>query len=354
MNEWLRQTLADGPPLQRSRHLVNRNGVDTSMRETFRLLHATLPEASKVVWRKIARKILDLRLSLSGASEADRLRAERRLRGYQHFTRLRRADVAVVSYGKSGRTWLRVLLSRLYQQVHDLPEDTLISFDNFHNMDARIPRIFFTHDNYIGDYTGNTDSKVDFYDKTVLLLMRDPRDVAVSQFFQWRYRMRPGKKALNDYLPDGDESPIFDFVMHEGGGLPKVIAFMNLWAREMSKVRALELLRYEDMRADAQAAMTRVARFLDIPATEEQIRDAVEFASYENMKKKEAENAFRLSGGRMAPRDQGNPDSYKVRRAKVGGYRDYFDDEQIAAIDAMVADRLDPVYGYGPGVPNIE
>jgi len=72
------------------------------------------------------------------------------------------------------------------------------------------------------------------------------------------------------------------------------------------------------------------------------------------MKKKEAEQAFRLTGGRMAPRDQDNPDSYKVRRAKVGGYRDYFDDEQIAAIDAMVADRLDPVYGYGPGVPNIE
>lgn len=312
-----------------------------------KVLRATLPEASKVVWRKMARKILDLRLTLSGASDADRLSAERRLRGYQHYTRLRRADVAVVSYGKSGRTWLRVMLSRLYQQVHGLPEELLISFDNFHNLDRRIPRLFFTHDNYIGDYTGNTDSKADFYDRKVLLLMRDPRDVAVSQFFQWRYRMRPGKKALNDYLPDGDESPIFDFVMHEGGGLPKVIAFMNLWAREMPKVRALELVRYEDMRADPIAAMTRVARFLDIPASAAQIAEAVEFASYENMKKKEAENAFRLSGGRMAPRDQDNPDSYKVRRAKVGGYRDYFDDAQVEAIDALMDARLDPVYGYG-------
>ncbi|MAU52562.1 MAG: sulfotransferase [Roseovarius sp.] len=318
------------------------------MSDTIRLLRATLPEASKVVWRKAARRLLDLRLTLAGASAEERLRAERRLRGYQHFTRLKRADAVVVSYGKSGRTWLRVMLSRLYQQVHSLPEDILIGFDNFHNMDRRIPRLFFTHDNYIGDYTGNTGTKADFYDKRVLLLMRDPRDVAVSQFFQWRYRMRPGKKALNDYLPDGDESPIFDFVMHEGGGLPKVIAFMNLWAREMPKVRALELLRYEDMRADPHEAMTRVARFLEIPADASQVQEAVDFASYENMKKKEAEQAFRLSGGRMAPRDQDNPDSYKVRRAKVGGYRDYFDDAQIAAIDALVAERLDPIYGYGP------
>lgn len=318
------------------------------MSDSLRLLRATLPEASRVVWRKVARKLLAARLSLTGATEAERLLAERRLRGYQHFTRLKRAEAVVVSYGKSGRTWLRVMMSRLYQQVHGLPEDILIGFDNFHNLDARIPRIFFTHDNYIGDYTGNTDNKADFYDKKVLLLMRDPRDVAVSQFFQWRYRMRPGKKALNDYLPDGDESPIFDFVMHEGGGLPKVIAFMNLWAREMGRVRALELLRYEDMRADPVAAMTRVAAFLEIGADAAQIAEAVEFASYENMKKKEAERAFRLSGGRMAPRDQDNPDSYKVRRAKVGGYRDYFDDHQIAAIDAMVAERLDPIYGYAP------
>ncbi|WP_210878812.1 sulfotransferase domain-containing protein [Roseovarius autotrophicus] len=321
------------------------------MSDTFRLLRATLPEASKVIWRKAARRLLDLRLTLAGASDEDRLRAERRLRGYQHFTRLKHADAVVVSFGKSGRTWLRVMVSRLYQQVYALPEDILIGFDNFHNMDARIPRVFFTHDNYIGDYTGNTDNKSDFYDKKVLLLMRDPRDVAVSQFFQWRYRMRPGKKALNDYLPDGDDSPIYDFVMHEGGGLPKVIAFMNLWAREMPNVRALELVRYEDMRADPVEAMTRVARFLDIPATGAQVQDAVDFASYENMKKKETDQSFRLSGGRMAPRDQDNPDSFKVRRAKVGGYRDYFDDAQIAAIDAMMAERLDPIYGYSAPDP---
>lgn len=321
------------------------------MSGTFKVLRASLPQASKTVWKKANHRLLKLKLDLKGADAEERIRAERHLRGRDQYRSLKRADAVVVSFGKSGRTWLRVMISRLYQQVYDLPEDVVIGFDNFHNMDRRIPRLFFTHDNYIGDYTGHTDSKADFYDKKVLLLMRDPRDVAVSQFFQWRFRMRPEKKLLNDYLPDGDDSPIYDFVLHDGGGLPKVIDFMNIWAREMTKIRALDVVRYEDMRAEPLETLTRVARFLDIPADAARIQEAVDYASFENMKKKEANHSFRMSGGRMAPGDQSNPDSYKTRRAKVGGYRDYFDDDQIAAIDALVTGTLDPVYGYGASAP---
>ena len=48
----------------------------------------------------------------------------------------------------------------------------------------------------------------------------------------------------------------------------------------------------------------------------------------------------------MMPRDKDNPNSYKVRRAKVGGYRDYFTDEEVAVIDRLVADTLDPLFHY--------
>ncbi len=36
-----------------------------------------------------------------------------------------------------------------------------------------------------------------------------------------------------------------------------------------------------------------------------------------------------------------------MRRAKVGGYRDYFDDEQVRQIDAFVDRHLLPGFGYG-------
>ena len=80
------------------------------------------------------------------------------------------------------------------------------------------------------------------------------------------------------------------------------------------------------------------------------VKSAVEFASVENMRKLETSSTF--SSGRMQPGDKNNPDSFKVRRAKVGGYRDYFEDDQIERIDAMVREQLSPAFGYeGAGVP---
>ncbi len=316
------------------------------MNDKIKMLRVVLPKAIQKAGNKTRRRFVKLKLDLKSADQAERIQAERRLRGREQYQLLDQSDAVVVSFAKSGRTWLRAMISRLYQQIYDLPEDILIGFDNFHNMDSRIPRLFFTHDNYIGDFTGHTDSKIDFYNKKVLLLMRDPRDVAVSQFFQWRFRMGAKNKLLNPYLPQNDDCTIYDFVMHKNGGLENIIGFMNLWAREMHHIRALDLVRYEDMRANPHQALIRIAQFLKIPADADQIEEAVEYASYENMKKKEADQSFRMSGGRMAPTDRDNPDSYKVRRAKVGGYRDYFDDAQVQTIDAMMAETLDPIYGY--------
>jgi alcohol sulfotransferase len=65
------------------------------------------------------------------------------------------------------------------------------------------------------------------------------------------------------------------------------------------------------------------------------------------MKQLEQNRVFWLSGLRLRPGDRANPQSYKVRRAKVGGWRDYFDDQQVAAIDAFLAARPKPPFGYG-------
>ena len=88
------------------------------------------------------------------------------------------------------------------------------------------------------------------------------------------------------------------------------------------------------------------------PGTADEVREAVAFASFENMRKMEANSTFWLSGGRMRPRDRQNPQSFKTRRGKVGGYRDYFDDGEIAEIDRLVEEQLAPVFGYArPSVP---
>jgi len=277
-----------------------------------------------------------------------RIRIERWLRGKEEYRKLKLADCVIVSFGKSGRTWLRVMLSRFYQVKHGLSERHLIGFDNLHRKNPAIPRLFFTHDNYIKDYTGNRDSKADFYDKKVVLLVRNPLDVAVSQFFQWKYRMRPGKKALNDYPQHGADVAIYDFVMDPDAGLPKIIDYLNLWASEAEKVGSLLIVRYEDMRANTAGVLERIVDFIGTPGTAEEIAEAVRFASVENMREMEQKRTFWLSGSRMVAKDRSNPNSYKVRKAKVGGYRDYFDDAQIRAMNQVLAERLAPVFGYRP------
>ena len=277
-----------------------------------------------------------------------RIAIERWLRGRWEFQRTRDADRILMSYGKSGRTWLRVMLSRFYQSAFGMPEGQMLEFDNYKELDSRIPSVFFTHGNYLRNYTGRWDDKVDFYDERILMLTRDPRDVAVSQYFQWKFRMRPGKKLLNGYPPHGADISVFDFVMNEQAGLPAILDFFEIWQQELPRVRESTVVRYEDMRAKPHDALRQVLEFFGTPATDDQLDDAVSYASYDNMKRLEQTKAFWLSGQRLVPGDRGNPDSYKVRRAKIGGYRDYFDDEQVAAIDDLVRARPGPMFGYKP------
>lgn len=271
-------------------------------------------------------------------------------RGQEEYRKYQLCEYVFASYGKSGRTWMRVLLSRYYQQTYALPERILMGFENFHRMNAEVPRIFFTHDNYLRTFTGNTDSLKDFYTKKVVLMVRRPQDVAVSQFFQWKHRMRPGKMAMNRYPPAGSDISIYDFIMNPDCGIPRIIDFLNLWARELPSIDHSLLVRYEDMRVQPEKELRRIVEFLDMDPDDERIRETVEFSSVENLRKLEQQNYFR-HGSRVKAKDSSNPDSFKVRRAKVGGYRDYFDDEQVRAIDELVNTRLSDVFGYATGEP---
>ena len=310
-----------------------------------RLAFQNLRQVMQTGRKKLSRRILHWRMR--GQPEADILIAERKLRGVEQFDKLQRADIVVVSFGKSGRTWLRVMISHLFRVMYKLPENAILGFDNFHNLNRAVPKTFFTHDNYIKDFTGDSRSKIPFYDKRVILLARDPRDVAVSQYFQWKFRVKPTKVAINNYPPRGTDISLFDFVMGDNGGsMQAVTNYLNLWAAEASKVEHFHLLRYEDLRTHPHEQLRALLDFMQVDATDAHVAAAVEYSSYENMKKMEGKQQFRLAGGRMMPRDKDNPDSYKVRRAKVGGYRDYFTDEEVAAIDARLADTLDPLFSY--------
>jgi hypothetical protein len=275
-----------------------------------------------------------------------RKKMERWLRGREEFAKLQRCDWVLVSWGKSGRTWLRVMLSRAYQLKGHLGGRDLLDFDNLKKRDSQLPAVFFTHNNYLRDYTGNQQSKSHFRDKRTVLLVRDPRDVAVSQFFQWQFRMRPNKKFINDYPPHGSTIDIWNFVLDKEAGVPRIVDYFNGWAQALPDLQDLLVVRYEDMRKDPRAVLAEILAFTGTEVTAEQVQDGVDFAAYDNMKKMEKDSFFKGSGARVKPGDMNNPQSFKVRKGKVGGYRDYFTDEQCAQLDQLVA-QLDPMFGYG-------
>jgi len=182
--------------------------------------------------------------------------------------------------------------------------------------------------------------------KKVLLLVRHPADTAVSQFFQWKHRMKPRKKIINAYPPSEDDVALVDFMFGKAAGLPKIIRFMNDWSSELENVGAILVVRYESLHTATAATLEAILRFIGEEATLADIDECVRFASIDNMRAGEREKFFQDVGNRLRPGDRENPESYKARRGKVGGYVDYFTDEEISRIRALIAQRLSPIYGY--------
>lgn len=271
-----------------------------------------------------------------------RRRARMRIRAHFKLAVARDGDVIVISRAKSGRTWLRAMLSRLYQNRHGLPENELLESDNFHRAVPAIPKFAFVHGQGLDEVLDDDPSPRWMQGKKIIFLVRNPLDVAVSEYFQSTRRASSGKREM---LGIESQTPMFDFVMDGPLGLRAVIPFMNDWQRRIELLGSPALtLRYEDMRADPHDGLRRISDFLGAEFTEAEIDDAVEQNTVENLREKERTNFY--NNKRLSARDPNDPDSFKVRRAKVGGYRDYFEPAQIAAMEAYVAARLSPAFGY--------
>ena len=139
---------------------------------------------------------------------------------------------------------------------------------------------------------------------------------------------------------------MWDFVRHSDIGLPSLIDFLNTWERNVRNLERSLVLRYEDLRAEPAKILKQVADLMGEAFSDQEIDEAVSFASFENLRRLETKGFFRQGG--LTLRNPKDPDSFKVRRGKVGGYRDYFTPEQIAELEALMSSRLSPSLGYTP------
>ena len=101
----------------------------------------------------------------------------------KNIYQLANADALVVSHTKSGRTWLRIMMSYLYHLEYGTPANAIIAFDNLHSLNRAIPRIYFNRDTRVPTFARGSGFIFVEKGKKILFLVRDPRDVAVSFYF---------------------------------------------------------------------------------------------------------------------------------------------------------------------------
>jgi Sulfotransferase domain len=250
-------------------------------------------------------------------------------------------DAIVVSIPKSGRTWVRTFLSAYFCRRYDHP----FSLTPETYGDSRIPRIIYSHDRF------EQRTKADRWDALrgkyfipgaerrrakIILLARDPRDTFVSHYVQLTKRTRETPEDLK-------QKEIGIILRDRRHGIASMIEIMNGWLDEWSGKSNFLLVRYEDLQRAPEESFRDVLRFLDDEEPDaEAFAHALEFSRFGNMKKLEAAGAF--ASKILQATNVSDPESFKVRRGKVGGFTDYLvGDDLEYACEAMK--KLDPRFG---------
>jgi Sulfotransferase domain len=251
-------------------------------------------------------------------------------------------DAIILSIPKSGRTWLRAFLCAYFCRRFGL-EFTLrpgrYALPGF-------PRVVFSHDLFEhrtkGDWWDRIRGKYlvprrELGRAKIILLARDPRDCFVSLYLQLTRRDPNAPVSLK-------QKTVGEMLRDEKFGLRAIVKPMNDWLNEFSQRDNFTLVRYEALRASPAEHFRDLLEVLGESSPDaNSFQEALEFSSFENMQKLEAARAF--DSNILHPGDVRDPESFKVRRGKVGGYREYLSagDQQFAA---AAISELDQRFGY--------
>lgn len=258
----------------------------------------------------------------------------------------RTTDVFFVGYPKTGNTWTRFLLGRYVQLACGLADLPL--FDEADRWGRNIRNCLgfaatFTHRPLSWREQRAEDlerrSVVEpFTGKKVVLIVRHPLDTLVSFWLQSKLREQTFAGSLEEFLA------------HPVLGFDKYLRFHSIWRTERQAVAGFFLLRYEDLRRDTPACFHRLLRYLEVEADKRLIDEAVAFSSFDNMKRLESSGRplrYQSSGAEVfATGDPANPEAYHVRKGKVGGYREYLDEQAVARYEERLACETGRWLGY--------
>jgi hypothetical protein len=181
--------------------------------------------------------------------------------------RIRPDDVFIVSYPKSGNTWVRFLLANLVA-----PQEQ-ISFRNIENYVPNIYKSSATLEKRQGRrYIKSHHPCYDLYPK-IVYVCRDGRDALVSY-----YHYAIGKKVFAGSFEDFVFSP---FVEQFLSWKEHVTGALDFASRHPDRI---VLVQYEEMLREPLPCATSVTAFLELDCDDQAIAKAVEKSSFEQLK----------------------------------------------------------------------
>ncbi len=230
-------------------------------------------------------------------------------------------DVFLVSYPKSGNTWTRFLLGNLmfpntpltFSNVHILVPCPLSTSRKDFDRTPR-PRIIKSHDCFDPAYP------------RVIYIVRDPRDVVISQ-----YHYNRKIKDLEDDLPI--EVFVERFLAGETCQAPNGSWGENVltWLVTREGDPGFLMLRYEDLVTNTERELRKIMRFLALNATAAQITEAVERNSAARMRELEKGQGDDID--RMVGR-KSRKDMMFVRAAVSGSWQKELPASMVEKIEA--------------------
>lgn len=188
-------------------------------------------------------------------------------------------DIYLVSYPKSGNTWLRFLIANVLKTHFEI--DREVNFFSIHELipdihtsrylrergffaEHNLPRIIKSHANYNPYYN------------RVILLVRDPRDVCVSYYHFLQQR----KTIPSDWT-------ISQFIRNQTYGVSAWLKHSQSWYRLLHDRQIIQVFRYEDLLREPKLQLAKIADLFGIKMTLISIERAIDLASKSAMKHSE-------------------------------------------------------------------
>ncbi len=218
------------------------------------------------------------------------------------------ADCCIVSYPKSGRTWMHVMLDFLHLNIKYKHDSADVLYTPEKPFDLTIDKSIYEN-------------------MKVIFLIRDPRDVIVSSYFQAMKRQeREFQFTLSEFIRD------------EKMGIRELINFQNNWLKNRDIPKAFKIIRYENLKTKTIDTLSEILDFFNATHISlRKIKCAVVTFEFQNMQLLEKMHILKMRHGKiLKPKNKSDQNSFKTRKGKVRGYMEALSPEDIKYCDAMI------------------